>query len=68
SNILCQMKGGQFGLEFGGQFDPKLVVNLLRKTLVYLTVFSRYIMFYLKNDIPHILKKLFRSYDYCRYD
>jgi len=34
------MKGGQFGLEFGGQFDPKLVVNLLRKTLVNLTVFS----------------------------
>lgn len=34
------MKGAQFGLEFGGQFDSKLVVNLLRKTLVNLTVFS----------------------------
>jgi hypothetical protein len=28
---VCSETGGQFELESGGQFAPKLVVNLLRK-------------------------------------
>jgi len=35
--------GGQFGLESGGQFAPKLVVNLHWNRVVNLTGFSTYI-------------------------
>ena len=37
---LPQNLGGQFRLELGGQFAPKLMVNLDWKVVVNLTVFS----------------------------
>ena len=37
---LPQNLGGQFGLELGGQFAPKSMVNLDWKVVVNLTVFS----------------------------
>jgi hypothetical protein len=41
--INCPPKlGGQFELERGGQFAPKLVVNLDWKLVVNLTGFSNY--------------------------
>ena len=39
---LPQNLGGQFRLELGGQFAPKLMVNLDWKVVVNLTVFSNY--------------------------
>ena len=36
---------GQFALELGGQFAPKLMVNLDWKVVVNLTVFSNKSMF-----------------------
>lgn len=35
--------GGQFAPNLGGQFAPNQVVNLLRKWVVNLTVFSTYL-------------------------
>ena len=40
---LPQNLGGQFRLELGGQFAPKLMVNLDWKVVVNLTVFSKYL-------------------------
>jgi hypothetical protein len=39
--------GGQFELESGGQFTPKLVVNLHWKVVVNLTGFSKRPLLYL---------------------
>ena len=39
---LPQNLGGQFRLELGGQFAPKLMVNLDWKVVVNLTVSSTY--------------------------
>ncbi|MDD2675332.1 MAG: hypothetical protein PHF81_10670, partial [Flavobacterium sp.] len=41
--------GGQFGLENGGQFAPKLVVNLNWNRVVNLTGFSKKQL----EDVPH---------------
>ena len=37
---LSEKLGGQFGLELGGQFAPKSLLNLDWKWVVNLTVFS----------------------------